>query len=318
MKGQYVKDLQAGQRASGYFAVTSRSPPRRYNNKAGSWFGFKISDKTGEVDVKFWGKPEEDSVERVYSLVDVGSVISIRDGDVSTYNGQLQIALNAPEQVSEARDYDPEELVRAADDIEGMVARLREEIGAVRNPDIRRLLESVFDDDFVGPYSRSPASRSHHHGYVGGLIEHSLSMASMAKEAARQHGQRLDGDLMVAGCLLHDIGKVHSYRTGTVIESTAEGGLLGHIPIGAMLVGAKMDGLDDFPPVLKNKILHMILSHHGSLEAGSPVQPRFPEALALHKIDDLDAQTKYAVQVKGQHDGSGEIWDRRFGSMYLD
>lgn len=317
MKGQYVKDIRAGQKVSGYFAVSDKSPLRPYNSKPGSWFGFRASDKTGGIDVKFWGGPDGES-EKVHASIAAGGVVNIRGGDASTYREQLQIGLNAPDQIGAAAEFDPDELVASADGIDGMVAQLRSEIKAVADPDIRRLLESIFDDDFVGLYSKTPASRSHHHGYVGGLLEHSLSMVSVARAAARQHGQELDEDLLVAGCILHDIGKVGSYKTGAVIESTAEGSLLGHIPVGAMLVSSKIDALGGFPPKLKNKILHLVLSHHGSLEAGSPVRPQFPEALALHKIDDLDAQTKYAVQVRKEHGRSGSVRDRMFGHMYLE
>lgn len=315
MKGRYVKDLQPDQKVSGYFGVASKLPPRRYNSKPGSWFGFRVSDKTGEIDVKFWGRSDEET-DSVYSSVTVGGVVSIRDGAVSTYKDQLQITLNTPDQVSVERNFDQAELVQSAGDIDSMVAQLKAEVGAVKNPDIRRLLESVFDVGFVELYSKTPASKSHHHSYAGGLLEHSLSMASMARAAAKQHGD-LDKDLLVAGCLLHDIGKVHSYKAGTIIENTLEGNLLGHIPIGAMLVGAKIDGLGGFPDVLKNKILHLILSHHGSLEAGSPVKPSFPEAFALHKIDDYDAQTKYTLQVRKQNEGADEVRGGRFGYMYL-
>ena len=315
MKGRYVKDLRPDQKVSGYFGVVSKFSPRPYNNKPGSWFGFRISDKTGEIDVKFWGRSDEES-DAAHSLVTVGGVVSIRDGAVSTYKDQLQIALNTPDQVSVEQDFDQAELVQAASDIASMVTQLKAEIGAVKNPDIRRLLESVFDGDFVELYSKTPASKSHHHSYAGGLLEHSLSMVSMARAAVKQQGD-LDEDLLVAGCLLHDIGKVHSYRTGTVIENTLEGNLLGHIPIGAMLVGKKIDGLDGFPDILKHKILHMILSHHGSHEAGSPVKPGFPEAFALHKIDDYDAQTKYTLQVRKQNEGADEVRGGRLGYMYL-
>ena len=159
-----------------------------------------------------------------------------------------------------------------------------------------------------------------HADLVGGLLEHVLSMIAISKTIAEQYEPDLDLDLMIAGCMLHDVGKIFEYEAKAAIKFTVTGSLLGHIPIGAKMVGDEIDRLEDFSPVLKNKILHMILSHHGTKEAGSPVVPLFPEAVALHKIDDCDAQTKNAIQVKKEllETTSEDIAKRwPFEAMYL-
>lgn len=301
MKGQYVQDLREGVRVDGHYAIVSKALPRTYKNRQGSWFSFVISDTTGTIDVKYWGGPDENSTMSAFSSLQIGDVLHIGGGTVSTYQGHLEVHLNEESCVMQkAENASREDFVRASEkDIPGMVLELRREIESITDPQIQGLLKSIFDDGaFMEIFSAAPASVNHHHGYAGGLLEHVVSMIAASKTIAGLYKPDLNLDLLVAGCMLHDIGKVETYEIGITIKHTALENLLGHVTIGADLVRRKIDAMDDFSPELKNKILHMILSHHGTKEYGSPVVPDFPEAVALNKIDDCDAQLKYAIQKK--------------------
>lgn len=326
MKEQYVKDLEAGTIVDDYFAISSKSAPRKYNNKSGLWFSFDISDKTGTISIKFWGGPDEQSVADIFSSFKVNDVVQIKGGNVKmdSYSNKLEIHLNQESvEISKISEFDYAEFVPTIDrDISELISKFKSIIEEIQDEHIKQLLKLFFDDDeFMKKYANSPAAKSHHHNYVGGLIQHVLSMINLSKTIAKEYEPELDVDLMIAGCILHDIGKIVEYETKAVIDYTITGSLLGHIPIGAKMVEDKIDKLDNFPVKIKNKILHLILSHHGSQEAGSPVIPHFPEAVALHKIDDCDAQVKNSIQVKKklQETTNDEIvkTGRDFGFMYL-
>lgn len=305
MKNQYIKDLQDDQPIDSYFAVSSKKEPMKYKSKEGLWFSFDISDKTGTMPVKFWGGPNEETVKEMFSSFNVNDVVSIKVDNLklNKYAGKLELHLNEDScKIKKEKDFDYSEFIASTTkDIPEMISKFKEEIESITDNNIKQLLKSIFDDDgFMKKYSESPAAKSRHHNYVGGLLEHVLSMIEMSKAITKQYEPDLNSDLMIAGCMLHDIGKIFEYETKAVIDYTVTGSLLGHISIGTKMVENKIDRLENFPPDLKNKVLHLILSHHGSQEAGSPVIPHFPEAVALHKIDDCDAQTKYAIQVKKQ------------------
>ena len=320
-KGAYVADMQRGQQVSGYYAVASKKKePARYNKKKGMYFFFEISDKTGAIEVKYWGGEDDAETLRAYASFGAGDVVSIKDGIVKAYNERLEIHLSPGQgdmPVDRTGEYDAAELVQPGErNIGEMICRLREVVQSVSDPRVRAVLDAVFDEDMIAEFSKAPASVRYHHGYAGGLLEHSLSMAAIARAVAEQHKPALDGDLLVAGCLLHDIGKILGYSQGTIIRRTDGEIMFGHIYAGARIVGdaAAKAGIQG---AVIDKLVHMVLSHHGELGKGSPVEPLFPEAVALHKIDDCDAQVKHALLEKkgakesaaaagsGAGDGSG-------------
>ncbi|ABK76852.1 HD-superfamily hydrolase [Cenarchaeum symbiosum A] len=324
MKAQYVKKLEEGQTVNDYFAILTKEAPRKYSSKAGVWFAFDVADKTGPIRVKYWGV-DKDTTEELYGTLKAGDVVTISGGTVKMDKFDRGLAIHLSEgacQVAKTAEYEEDELVAAGEkDVAGMVTKLWEEIAGIKDDDIRRFLESLFKDkELLKKYSECPASRRNHHNYKGGLLEHVLSMSAMSRTIAAQYSPELDVDLMVAGCILHDIGKIYSYDVKPFIEHTTDGRLLGHIPIGAEMISGRMNELGDFPPGLKTKLIHMILSHHGSLMAGSPVEPKFPEAAALHKIDDCDAFVKNQVQMRRSVGEMDDEWARPGGrgrEMYL-
>jgi 3'-5' exoribonuclease len=167
---------------------------------------------------------------------------------------------------------------------------LRGIVSGIGNSHLRGLLDALLDDDDVARrYRRAPAAKQIHHAYLGGLIEHVLSLCALAR-ATSAHYKHVDADLLLTGVVLHDIGKIYelSYERG--FSYSPEGQLLGHIQIALRMIGDKLRGLPEFPPRLRSLVEHMVLSHHGQLEFGSPKVPQFPEALLLHYLDDMDSK----------------------------
>lgn len=302
-KGAYAGEMRENQPVAGYFSVVSkRKEPARYKNKPGMYFFFEIGDRTGTIDVKYWGGEDEDKTMEVYRSFSEGDVVSISGGVVRSYKGNREVNISpkgADALVRKADSYDKAELVQSGEvNIDEMVERLRGVIRSVSNQHVRAVLEAVFDEQMIAEFSAAPAAVRYHHGYRGGLLEHSLSMAAIAGAVADQHGRDLDRDILVAGCLLHDIGKTRGYKIDATIERTEAEIMRGHIPVGAGIVEDAIGRAGGIPDTVRDKIVHMVLSHHGALEKGSPVEPLFPEAMALHKIDDCDAQVKHAVLEK--------------------
>jgi 3'-5' exoribonuclease len=171
-----------------------------------------------------------------------------------------------------------------------MWTELRGIVSAVHNPHLKALLDAMLDDEDVSRrYRRAPAAKQIHHAWLGGLIEHVLSLCALARLTA-SHYPQVDYDLLITGVVLHDIGKIYELNYERGFSYSNDGQLLGHISIGMRMVGDKLRDIPGFPPKLRTLVEHMILSHHGQLEFGSPKLPQFPEALLLHHLDDLDSK----------------------------
>ena len=294
MPKQFVRDLKPDIPVESCFAVEERKALKQY--RGGYFFTLRVGDRTGSIDLKYWGGGEAE-VGRKYRSLAGGDVVRVA-GRASEYGGVLEIAVNPPSgSVEKTGSYDIADLQKASPrDVGKMKAELKGVIEGVGDARVRLLLKDFFDDaEFLEEYARAPAAASRHHNYAGGLLEHVLSMVRMAECVADIH-PGLDRDLLVAGCILHDIGKVAEYEIGPAVAYTDEGRLLGHISIGHKMVAERIARLGEpFPDALRRKILHMILSHHGRLEWGSPVPPRIPEAMALHRIDETDATLKHVL-----------------------
>jgi len=192
---------------------------------------------------------------------------------------------------AEPEEYELEDLIPHTEKSIGeLKKKLAAHLSSVKNPWISKLLEEVLDDPRVaGRFERAPAAKVMHHAYVGGLLEHVVSLCGLCRLMA-EHYPELDGDLLVAAAVLHDVGKLEEMSYDRAVQYTAEGELLGHILIGYELVGRKMDAIEGFPGELRTLVLHIIASHHGQYEFGSPKLPMFREALVFHYLDELDSR----------------------------
>ncbi len=282
MKSPFIKELEPNQVISTFFLVQNKEIRQKKSGEP--YLSLSLGDRTGELDAKMW-----DNVVDVMETFDRDDFVKVK-GIIQVFHNRPQLTIHKMRRVGEEEvefgDYFPAS-ERNPDE---MMAELREIAGGLKNTHLRGLLMAVLDDPEIAQrYKIAPAAKQIHHAYLGGLIEHVLSLCAMAKLAA-SHYRGIDRDLLLTGVVLHDLGKIYelSYERG--FSYTAEGQLVGHINIGMRLVGEKLARMPDFPPRLRTLVEHMILSHHGHLEFGSPKVPQFPEAMLLHYLDDLDAK----------------------------
>ena len=310
MKSQFIADLADGQAVSSLFLV--REKEIRTSARTGkSWLELSLADRSGTIPAKMW-----DNFEAIAKTFESDDVVRIR-GRVKLYNNQKELTLDQIIPAAE-REYDLADfLPHTKHDVEKLYAALSGAIAGMKNPWLKQLLSSVAEDASIAPrIKRAPAAMTMHHAYIGGLLEHVVSLIGLAS-ALTAHYPELDPDLLLAGVVLHDIGKIDELRYARGIDYSDEGRLLGHIMIGVRLVQEKIRAIPGFPAPLAVLVEHLILSHHGSHEFGSPSLPQVPEAVALHFIDDIDSKMAgmRATLEAASAEGSAENWTERNPSL---
>jgi 3'-5' exoribonuclease len=283
MKSGFVVDLKDGVVVTSLFLVREkeiRSSPRTGK----SWLQLGLVDRTGSVSAKMW-----DNFAGIVSTFACDDVIRVR-GRAKLYNDQIEITLEQILPVTE-KEYDLQDfLPHTRENIDVLMVKLHEHVAAVRDPWLQRLLTSIVDDPAIQPKLRlAPAAMTMHHAYLGGLLEHVVSVCGLARGVAG-HYPDVDLDYLITGAVLHDIGKTEELGYQRCIGYTTQGRLLGHIAIGFAMVRKKIEAIAGFPPELATLIEHLLLSHHGTHEFGSPALPQFREAVVLNFIDDLDSK----------------------------
>lgn len=298
MKSTYVSELKAGQTVKDKFLLNKKSV--RDKKDGGIYAILEFSDRTGSIDGICW---DADGLESISA----GDFIFVA-GSVTEYNGKLQIVVNSMSAVAD-KDIDANDfLPRYGGDIGKVMEGIREFASRVKNADLRALLDAFLgDEDFVRAFSAAPAAKMVHHAYLGGLAVHTLGVLQLL-QGMQAVLDFLDLDLLICGGILHDIGKIQEYTYKKCIDISGRGRLLGHILIGSEMVSERIRGLAEFPDELKSRVLHMILSHHGEKEWGSPKPPLFPEALVLHHADNLDSKVEMMRQVYARHRGQNRQW----------
>lgn len=264
-----------------FFIVQSKEVRSTRDGKP--YLALRLGDRTGTVEARLWdGLDALEEFER-------DDVVKV-EAAVESYRGKTQLKLRrvrrAQPEEYELADYLPE----TEKDVEALYTELLETAGGVGNAHLRGLLLAVLEDAELAPrLKQAPGAKTLHHAYRGGLVEHVVSLCRLCKLAAQNYPE-VDLDLLLTGAVLHDLGKVYELSYERSLDYTTVGNLVGHITIGLEVIGRKMDALEGFPPELRVLVQHLILSHHGKLEFGSPVTPRFPEALLLHYLDDIDSK----------------------------
>jgi 3'-5' exoribonuclease len=277
----YAVALREGARVDAAFALRAREVRSARTGEA--YLSLELADKTGRVGGVMFRPGREECA------IPAGTVVHVR-GVVTSYRGMVRISV---ESMRPAAEYDPREIVPSGTRDQGeLVAELRRLVRAVRHPGLRAVVTEVFRDRaFLERFKLCPASQGYHHAWLGGLLEHTVSVAGLCLDLAARY-PRIDADLLLAGALLHDIGKVDELSFETGIQYTDQGRLLGHVVLGERRVSAAVASLGDaVPPELAARLSHVLLSHHGELEWGSPKRPSVLEALVLHHADNLDAKT---------------------------
>jgi 3'-5' exoribonuclease len=312
MKDIYIADLanfDEGKLFDGFFLVLAKQQRTTKTNKP--YLNLILGDKTGQLEGRVW----ELSDPRIAKDFERGDVVKAR-GSASRFDDRLQMKIDQL-RVAQAGEVDKSDLLPSTTQDVGVLWRaLLSFIASFTNADLKLLLSTMLaDTGLAEAYREAPAAKQLHHAWLGGLLEHVISLLTLADRVA-PHYPLLDRDLLLTGVILHDIGKVRELSWEIGFEYTVEGSLLGHIQIGTALTERAIDSLPNFPPRLKTLVLHMILSHHGKLEFGSPKLPMIPEALVLNFIDDLDAKMQ-AVQNefdkciregKSADEMTGKVW----------
>ena len=331
-KEQYIENLREGDVVNDIYAVKIKQPPRPY--KRGTWFSITATDKTGEINVKYWGGENKDRVKRLYDSFKIGDVLQIRLGNVEIYEDKPQISINETSgglRRCSPDEYDVIDFIPSLEEnkIKKLLDVLEKDIENIENKQLKKLLDLFFKDkNFVKDFAHSPSAITHHHNYVGGNLEHTVGVVRLCKNIWEMY-PGIDKDLVVTGAILHDIGKIKEYGIKAAIEKTDDGNFIGHIVMGDRWIREKINEIrkngNDFDIELENKICHIILSHHGKYEYGCPRMPKTVEAMVVHQADMMDSQVKNFIQIieegrKNSEDNWGFIWDSEVGmkrSMYL-
>lgn len=279
---KYINEIKIGDHVSGVYLCKSKTSAVTKTGKA--YDSLVLQDKTGAVDGKIWDVGSAGIED--FDALDYVDIVA----DVVDFNGpQLNI-----KRVRKCREgeYDPADYLPVSErDNDEMYKELLGFIEGISNHYLKALLEEFFvrDEDFIRKFRFSSAAKSVHHCFVGGLMEHTLSVAEISKFIGGKY-KTINSDLLITAALLHDVGKVREFSPFPENDYTDEGNLLGHIVMGSEMIGEKAKLIDGFPVSLENELKHCILAHHGKLEFGSPKKPSLMEAVALNYADDLDAK----------------------------
>ncbi|MDX1622851.1 MAG: HD domain-containing protein [Gemmatimonadota bacterium] len=283
-KETFCADLEVGDRVREVFCL-SRVERRRGRN--GPFLKLAFADRTGEIGGVAW-----EDVDDLLEVLSEGAYARI-EGEIREYRGERQLNVTAAEEVG-ARVHPADFLPRGPVPGEESMERIEALLETVEDPWLERLLGEFLDDPgFVDAFASAPAAKANHHAYVGGLAEHTLSVMELCASAAEHYGE-LDRDLLLVGAFFHDVGKIEELAVEPGFGYTERGSLLGHIPLGYAAVRERIGRIEGFPGERATDLGHLILSHQGELEWGSPVQPRTLEALVLHFLDNLDSKVATA------------------------
>ncbi|MGC2659677.1 MAG: HD domain-containing protein [Bryobacteraceae bacterium] len=282
MKELYVGTLVPNEVATAQFLVLNKDIRQKKTGEP--YLSLHLADRTGEIEAKMW-----DNVAEIMESFDRDDFVKVK-GIVQIYQNRSQFTIHKLRRLQE-HEVDPADYFPCSErDPEEMFHELRSTIDSINEPHLRTLLNSFFDDsELAALYKRAPAAKSIHHAYRGGLLEHVLSLCGLCRLCAT-HYSTVDLDLLLTGAILHDIGKVEELTYERSFGYSSEGQLLGHIVIGLRMLSRKLDAMPEFPPRLRSLVEHMLISHHGELEYGSPKVPVFLEALLLHHLDNLDSK----------------------------
>ena len=296
---KFIKELKEGDRVFDIYLCKHKQEAVTKNGKP--YESVILQDKTGTIDAKVW-EPNNPGIGD-YDDLDYIEVY----GDVTNFQGQLQISVKRI-RVCHEGEYNPSDyLPVSSKGIDTMYNEVKTLIGSIKNTYLHQLLQDLFidDADFAKKFCNSSAAKTVHHGFVGGLLEHTLSVTKLCDYYCSAY-PILQRDLLLTAAMCHDIGKVKEISAFPVNDYTDDGQLLGHIVMGAQMVGERAAKIDGFPHNLLAELQHCILAHHGELEYGSPKKPALLEAMALNFADNADAKMETMIEVlRGAGDNQG-------------
>lgn len=299
MKKQFVQDLQEGDIVNDYFVAVRKD--LRDTQTGGKFLGLVFKDRTGEVGGVLWN-----NAQAISSLFELGDVVNVR-GTVNSYQNRLQVRVDQVLPLKED-EYDTRDLVFVGGGGPEIMGKFTEALRTVKNPWLKKLIDAFLSDaEFVERFTKAAAGKRWHHAYQGGLVQHCYEMTRVA-EVMCELFPNIDRDLLLAGILVHDVGKLEELRHDLFVDYTTAGKLVGHLQLGCIMVDQKIQQIEGFPESLKLQLFHLILSHHGEHQFGSPVVPKTVEAVVLYLIDNLDAQADAYTRVVDEAKSKRQEW----------
>jgi 3'-5' exoribonuclease len=301
MEKIFIRDFTPNQTISTTFLVKSKE---LRNKKTGGQFALiTLSDKTGDIIGQWW-----DNFEDTIDAFDRDDIVFAR-GLVTVYRNHLQLSIHRMRPCQE-REYNLSDYFPTTKyDVDGMFAELMAIIGEFKNEYLRSLLQNIFaDENTARKFKKAPAAKTMHHPYLGGLLEHSLSLVKLCRKVGA-HYDGIDIDLLQTGAVLHDFGKIDELAYDRAFGYTDDGQMIGHLVMETIMVADHIKQIPDFPDELRRHLLHMLLTHHGKLEYGSPKLPSTPEALMLAYLDDLDSKVEAMMRLIAEPQVEGD-WTR--------
>ncbi len=306
MKTAYVADLTPDQSITSFFLVCEKEVRSTRDGKP--YLRLELGDRTGTVEARMWDRFEDSA-----ASISRDDFVKVQ-ARVETYRNRMQLSLDRIRRAEPAELDAADFYVSTEANVDELWARLRAIAGEVKDPWLRLLLDAVLDDPQLSPLlRRAPAAKTMHHAYLGGLLEHVVSLCELCSVVAARYPET-NRDLLLTGAILHDIGKVFELSYDRSLGYTTEGQLVGHIVMAVEMIGKKAAAIPNFPDHVATLVKHMILSHHGHYEFGSPKLPMFREALMLHYLDDLDSKMG-AMRVMLTSDRGEPGWTERGGAI---
>ncbi len=287
---KYLNELREGDRISNIYLCKHKQSAVTKNGKP--YENVILQDKTGTLDGKIWD-PNSQGIDD-FDILDYIDVV----GDVTSFAGALQVNIKRVRKASEGEYIPADYLPVSENSTDDMYGKLMEYVNSVSNPWLLQLLQKLFveDQDFIRSFQNHSAAKTVHHGFVGGLLEHTLGVARLCDFYVQAY-PLLNRDLLITSALCHDIGKTQELSEFPLNDYTDDGQLLGHIMIGAEMIHDIASSISGFPSVLESELKHCILSHHGELEFGSPKKPALAEAVALNLADNTDARMETLTEI---------------------
>ena len=306
MKPSYVSDLTTEQSVTTFLLVCEKEV--RSTKEGKPYLRLELGDRSGTIEARMW-----DQIDAISKEVDREDIVKVQ-GRVEIYRGKPQLS------VQQMRKAKPDEvdladfLPSTKEDVEKLFKQLLAEAASIKNPWLNKLNTEILNDPKISTrYKRAPAAKVMHHAYLGGLLEHVIGLCGLAHQIAA-HYPELDLDLLLTAAILHDVGKLDELCYDRAIGYTSDGQLLGHIVMEIETVANAINKIEGFPPALKTVVQHLLISHHGQYEFGSPKLPMIREALVFHYMDDLDSKLA-AVRAALAGESGDEMWSVYSGAL---
>lgn len=301
MKKQFVNTLKAGDTVDEVFVLAEKNLSQKKDGN--NFLNVTLSDKTGRIKGVVW-----DNVEEISLKVSSGNFVHVK-ANVSEYRDILQLVIKSMV-ACPVDSVNPDDFLPVtALDVDDLFDRLVKKTESMQNDHLKQLFNAFWNDkEFVRDFKKAPAAKNMHHAYLGGLLVHTVSMVFLAEKIADHYrGGSIDRELLMAGAILHDIGKLREFEYQYKIDYSDEGRLLSHIVIGLQMIDEKLDKVQNFPKKLEILLKHLVVSHHGTREFGSPEVPKTIEAFLLNYVDEIDSKVNGIRDFISQED-SVENW----------